>query len=247
MQGITISGFADEICNDFAQQLTVVKRLGMAYISLRSAWGKNIADYTPDEIRETVLPCLQTAGVKVSSLGSPIGKIDIQDEPAFQRQLAQLESLCGICKLLDCRYIRVFSFFIPPEQDPEAFRDRVLEKLAQFESAARQHGIILLHENEKGIYGDTAGRCLTLLRSIGSPYLRAAFDYANFVQCGQDTVQAAAAQLCNVHPRQGRPGIRWGKCSLRHRRRTDRAAAAPGHPSGRLPGLSDAGASSGFV
>ena len=133
---------------------------------------------------------MQTAGVKVSSLGSPIGKIDIQDEPAFQRQLAQLESLCGICKLLDCRYIRVFSFFIPPEQDPEAFRDRVLEKLAQFESAARQHGIILLHENEKGIYGDTAGRCLTLLRSIGSPYLRAAFDYANFVQCGQDTVQA---------------------------------------------------------
>ena len=93
---IRISGFADEISADFDVQLKTVTDLGMHYISLRSADGIGVADYTPDLVKEKLLPRLKAAGVGVSSLGSPIGKVDIKDEAGFQKQLAQLRTLCEI-------------------------------------------------------------------------------------------------------------------------------------------------------
>jgi sugar phosphate isomerase/epimerase len=183
---IMISGFADEIDSDFTKQLDTVTKLGMHYISLRSADKKGIADYTCREVEELLLPRLNQYGVKVSSIGSPIGKVGIEDEEGFQKQKQQLEELCKICKLLDCRYIRMFSFFIPEGKDPENYREAVIEKLTQFLEIASAHGVILLHENEKEIYGDTGARCKVLFEALGSEYFRAAFDFANFVQCGED-------------------------------------------------------------
>ena len=190
MERIWISGFADEISSDFDKQLSTVTRLGMRYISLRSADGKNVADYTPEEVEKDLLPRLKAAGVGVSSLGSPIGKIAVEDEEAYQDHLEKLERLCKICKLLNCRYIRIFSFFIPEGKEPEQYRDIVTNKLKAFEDIARKQDVVLIHENEKDIYGDVAERCLTLLKAVDSPYLRAAFDFANFVQCGEDPVRA---------------------------------------------------------
>ena len=106
---IIISGFADEIDPQLDVQLKVVKDLGMEYICFRAADGKGVAEYTLDEVKESILPRLNAAGVKVSSLGSPIGKIDIDDDAAYEKQLAQLDTLCQICNLLDCKYIRMFS------------------------------------------------------------------------------------------------------------------------------------------
>lgn len=57
-----ISGFADEISQDFDQQLKTVTDLGMKYICIRSAEHKGIADYTPEEVRTVLLPKLQAAG-----------------------------------------------------------------------------------------------------------------------------------------------------------------------------------------
>ena len=151
-ENIYISGFADEISPDFTEQLKTVTSLGMHYISLRSADGKNIAEYTPDEVREKLM-----------------------------------ERLCEICKLLDCRYIRMFSFFIPHGKDPDSYRDVVIEKLRKFAAVAEKHDVILLHENEKDIYGDTGARCRVIFEALASPHFRAAFDFANFVQCGEDT------------------------------------------------------------
>ena len=45
---------------------------------------------------------------------------------------------------------------------------------------------VMVHENEKGIYGDVGSRCLDLMQTVDSPKLRTAFDFANFVQCGDD-------------------------------------------------------------
>ena len=62
-----ISGFADEIDPQLDVQLECVKRLGMTHICLRAADGKGIADYTVEEIKESILPRLQARRVKVSS------------------------------------------------------------------------------------------------------------------------------------------------------------------------------------
>lgn len=197
MENIYISGFADEISVDFDEQLATVKKLGMSYISLRSADKKGIADYTPDEVKQKLLPRLEAAGIGVSSLGSPIGKVGIEDEAGFQKQLQQLENLCWTAKLLNCRYIRMFSFYMPEGKDPADYRDAVIDKLRQFSAIAEKHGIVLIHENEKDIYGDTGARCKDILDNVGSDHFKAAFDFANFVQCGEDP--AACWELLKEH------------------------------------------------
>lgn len=186
-ENIRISGFADEISADFTKQLETVTGLGMHYISLRSADGKGVADFTEEEVRDSLMPRMEKFGVKVSSIGSPIGKVGVEDEAGFAAQLEQLERLCRICKMLDCRYIRMFSFFIPQGKNPEDYREVVIEKLRRFAAIAEKYGVILLHENEKDIYGDTGSRCRVIFDALASPYFRAAFDFANFVQCGEDT------------------------------------------------------------
>ena len=183
---IIISGFADEIDPQLDVQLKVVKDLGMEYICFRAADGKDVAEYTLDEVKESILPRLNAAGVKVSSLGSPIGKIDIDDDAAYEKQLGQLDTLCQICNLVDCKYIRMFSFWML-KKNPDEWKEEVLKKLRGFADIAAKYNVVLIHENEKDIYGDIGTRCKVILDELASPNFKAAFDFANFVQCGENT------------------------------------------------------------
>lgn len=187
MNKIIISGFSDEIDKCFDTQLKTATTLGMDHICLRSADGKGIAEYTLEEFKSSLMPQLSKYGVKVSSLGSPIGKVKIDDEEGFEKQLAQLHTLCQIAKEVNCKYIRVFSFYIPEGDDFTKYTSEVIRKLTQFVDIAAKYEIVLIHENEKDIYGDLKERCLEILSTINSPYFKAAFDFANFVQCGEDT------------------------------------------------------------
>jgi sugar phosphate isomerase/epimerase len=186
-QDLSISGFSDEISSDFNTQLEVVSNLGMKYISLRGIDGKNIGDFTVDEIKENVQPRLQKAGIGVSSIGSPIGKVFINDEEGFAKQKLMLNTLCKIANLLDCQYIRIFSFYIPKSDNADPYCAEVVRKLKEFAAIAEKYNVILLHENEKDIFGDIGRRCQEILTEVGSPYFKGIFDFANFVQCGEDT------------------------------------------------------------
>jgi sugar phosphate isomerase/epimerase len=186
-QDLLISGFSDEISSDFDTQLEVVSKLGMKYISLRGIDGKNIGDFTVNEIKEKVLPRLQKAGIGVSSIGSPIGKVFINDEEGFAKQKLMLDTLCEISILLDCQYIRIFSFYIPKGENADQYHDDVVRKLKEFAEIAKKYNVILLHENEKDIFGDVARRCHEILTEVESPSFKGIFDFANFVQCGEDT------------------------------------------------------------
>ncbi|MGM0876216.1 MAG: sugar phosphate isomerase/epimerase family protein [Bacillota bacterium] len=186
-QNLMISGFSDEISSVFDTQLEVVSKLGMSYISLRGIDGKNIGDFSVDEIKENVLPRIQKAGVGVSSIGSPIGKVFINDEDGFAKQKNKLETLCQISNLLDCKYIRIFSFYIPKGENPDTYKNEVISKLKEYAAIAEKYNVILVHENEKDIYGDIARRCHEILTLVTSPYFKGIFDFANFVQCGEDT------------------------------------------------------------
>ncbi len=185
-----ISGFSDEICSDFIEQLENVKKLGMSYISIRGLNGRNIAEYSLDEVEQYILPVMNKYGIKVSSIGSPIGKIFIDDEKSFNKQCEQLEKLVDACCLMECKYIRMFSFYIPKGENVDKYKEEVIRKLKVFVEIAAKKNIILLHENEKDIFGDTDIRCKQLVDEIDSKNLKLIFDFANFVQVGVDTLQA---------------------------------------------------------
>lgn len=186
---VKISGFYDEIDTDLQTQISVMKSLGERYLCPRKINGKNIAAYTPEEFEKTVYPVLKENGILFSSIGSPIGKVDIDDEEGYQRQLGQLKNLIEIAKLMECKYIRIFSFFIK-DKNYEGHRDRVMEKMRGFLQVAEGSGVILLHENEKGIYGDNAVRCKDLYETLNHPDLQLAYDASNFIQVRQDPQEA---------------------------------------------------------
>ena len=148
--------------------------------------GKNICDYTPLEVQSRLLPLLNAYGVKISSLGSPIGKIFADDKEGFHKTLNTCSRIAEIAQILDCRFVRIFSFYIPKGSSPAQWRDTVIAQLNQIVDIFANANIIAIHENEKDIYGDSAYRCKDLLDSIQSPYFKMAFDFANFVQCGED-------------------------------------------------------------
>lgn len=182
-----ISGFADEIAPGLDRQIQVLKQLGISWLEFRSADGINVADYTLERAA-AVKEKLDQNGIRVSAIGSPIGKIGIEE--AFEPHLQSLEHVMDVAEVMDCKYVRMFSFFIPAGKDPGKYRDAVMERMEKMAEAARRRGLVLLHENEKEIYGDTAPRCLELLKRFGGDNFKCTFDFANFVQCGQDTLEA---------------------------------------------------------
>lgn len=182
----TYSAFADEISAELDTQISELKRYNISYIEARGINGKNISDYTVREAKE-VKKALDESGFKLSALGSPIGKIKITDD--FEPELDKFKNTLELARTLDTKYIRMFSFYMDTSK-AEIYRDEVLNRWTKYIDAAKGSGITLLHENEKGIYGDNAQRCADLIKTLNCPYLRATFDPANFVQCKQDTLKA---------------------------------------------------------
>lgn len=182
-----VSCFADEIDPSVDKQTALLKELGIGWIEFRSGDGKGVADYTEKEA-EALMRRLSADGIRISAVGSPIGKIDITADfaPHFETYRHVVE-LAGI---LDTPFIRMFSFFIPRGQEPDSCRDEVMRRMDSMVEYAARRNVVLLHENEKEIYGDTAERCLELMKAFYGEHFRCTFDFANFVQCGQNTLEA---------------------------------------------------------
>lgn len=198
-----ISGFADEIAEDVDTQFRVLNKLDIRYFEPRGIDGKNIAELSDGEVA-ALKEKMERCGIKASSIGSPIGKIRLDED--FQAHFEKFQRVVDIAERLEAGYIRMFSFYPPERPDSAAGegdgaahewtageREEVIRRLRRMTAYAGERDVVLLHENEKGIYGDTAERCADLMRELGCRHFQAVFDPANFVQCGQDTKEAYEA------------------------------------------------------
>ncbi len=185
MKNINVYAFADEASGSIDKQIAAMKRNGLTGLEIRNVDGTNVSDISPEKAQE-VHQKLKEAGLVVWSIGSPIGKIGIGED--FEAHMEKFRHTLEVAKVLQCNNIRLFSFFMPRNEEPEKYHDEVIFRLKQMVEAARGSGIDLCHENEKDIYGDIAKRCLEIHREV--PELKGIFDPANFIQCGQDTLEA---------------------------------------------------------
>ena len=181
-----IYAFADEASPMIDRQIIAMQRNGLQGLEIRSVDGTNVSSITLDKAHE-VREKLDAAGLSVWSIGSPIGKIDIEKDD-FDAHMETLRHTIEVAKILGAENIRMFSFYIPQGKNPADYREEVLRRLHVMADAAEGTGVTLCHENEKGIYGDMADRCLEILEA--EPRIAGVFDPANFVQCGQDTWEA---------------------------------------------------------
>lgn len=182
-----VTGFADEIDKDIIRQFEGIKKLGMQYFDPRNVNGKTVSLLTESET-EALAEEMKKHDIKVGCIGSRIGKIRIDED--FEAHMEELENTIRIAKRLGTKYIRIFSFYMPPEEKPENYREAVMDRMKRMVALAKKEGVILLHENEKAIYGDSAKRCLDLMEALFCDNFAAVFDPANFVQCDEDTKEA---------------------------------------------------------
>lgn len=183
-----ISAFADEIDKNLKTQMDILEEFGIKHIEMRGVNGKNLVSCSLEEVAE-IKKQMNERGFKLSSIGSPIGKIGITED--FEPHLELFNHTLRIAEIMEVNYIRMFSFYMPADEEPAKYRDEVIDRWKQFVKAAEGTGITLLHENEKGIYGDTPERCLDLIKALNCEYVKAVFDPANFVQCNVKTYPEA--------------------------------------------------------
>jgi 3-dehydroshikimate dehydratase len=227
---IRLSAFADEISPDLHEQINVLISENIHFLDLRSVWNINVLDLTDQQI-DTIKKTLDSHNIGVAAIGSPIGKVPI-DFP-FDEHIQRFERAITLAQFFQTPFIRIFSFYPPASSasntssaDPSTWRDEVLRRLRAMTARAQVTNIILLHENEKDIYGDTIARCVDLLQSCDNAHLQAVFDPANFIQCRQTPYPDAYETL---HP--------WLRYMHVKDARADGSVVAAGEGEARWPEL----------
>lgn len=209
-----LSAFADEIDPNPEIQLAVLKECGIRFLELRSILQTNVLNLTDLQVTE-LKALLDRQGFRLSAIGSPIGKIRI-DEP-FEPHWLRFQRAVELCKLFETPNIRIFSYY-RPEDDWANWRGEVLNRMERKIRLAEQAGVRLLHENEHNIYGDSPERVQdlfeTLLPTTSLQTFAAAYDPANFVFCGYDPWQGwltSKPYTVHFHIKDWFPGEKHGR------------------------------------
>ncbi len=180
----TLCAFADEADPSITGQIATLHKHGINLIELRGVDGKNVTELSLAEMRE-LRRRFDGEGISVWSIGSPIGKIEMDGD--FSKHCDLFKHTLELADIAGADKMRIFSFFMKPEEAPQ-YRNKVIEQLGTLVEIAKGSGITLCHENEKDIYGDIPERCVDIHEAL--PELRAVYDPANFIQCGAETLSA---------------------------------------------------------
>jgi sugar phosphate isomerase/epimerase len=191
MAEFILSAFADEAGNSLDEQIAALNGNGIRYIEPRNIDGKGILDHTEESLA-SIKERLDAAGIKVGSLGSPIGKYDITAD--FDSYLVTFEKALRACEILGTKKMRMFSFFVTQDKLSE-HRDEVIRRLKVMVNLATERGITLCHENESKIYGQMPREVNDLMDSVDG--LKAIFDPANYRMNDGDVMAGIEATLKN--------------------------------------------------
>ncbi len=172
---IKLSAFADEASSSLEGQIKALNENNIPYLEVRGINGKSVAGFTAEEAKEYQKQ-LSDNGITVWSVGSALGKVDIACD--FEDYKNTVRHVCEMANVFKTDKIRMFSFYKAYEE-----RNKVIDYLSQMVEIGKEYGVLMCHENEKGIYGDVADRCVDVLDNVKD--LKCVYDPANFIQCDE--------------------------------------------------------------
>lgn len=175
MVEIRLCAFSDEAASDILGQVNALKQNGIYLTELRSAFGKNVSQFTKDENKE-YYKIFSDNGISVYSIGSPLGKVDIDTD--FDKYLDVVKRVCETANDFKADKIRVFSFFNAYDK-----KNKVFDYLSKMVEVAKEYNVTLCHENEKEIFGDVAERVCMIMENVKG--LKYVYDPANYVQVNE--------------------------------------------------------------
>ena len=181
---LQLSAFADEISPDLDEQIEACKANAVTHLELRSVNKINVLDFDKT-LRAEVKTKLDAAGLGVVAIGSPIGKVKIDDP--WAAHFDRFKIAVDAATFFKAPMIRLFSYYDAADGSSVLdHRDEVLTRMAAKVEYVKNVDVTLVHENEAKIYGEKGRECLDLMATINSPKLSSAFDFANFVQAGEN-------------------------------------------------------------
>lgn len=186
---IRLCAFADEADASLSGQIAALGRCGVEYIELRGINGINISMISEEDAQKYKAE-LDLGGIKVWSIGSPIGKVKIDED--MDAHIDLLRHICRLANIFDTDKVRMFSFYGAYDSE-----EKVFSMLRRMVGVAREYGVTLYHENEKEIYGDTLARVQRIMDNVdGLSYI---YDPANFIEVGEEPRKTLPA----LHDRMG--------------------------------------------
>jgi len=213
---ILLSGFSDEAANEklAVQQYAAFAALGLRYHSLRfvdvGEGIKNVMLLTDTEIER--LKSMQCDyNLRVSSIGSPIGKVKLRDEddgtknryvPFDQYLRTDVTRACELAGAFASKLIRGFAFYHPKGSSPTSHLDQVCDQLGQIAEVCNQHGLTFGLEVEANLVGQTGDLLAEIHARVNHPAMVTIFDGANIVTQGF-TADEVFAQYLAMKPSLG--------------------------------------------
>ena len=177
MGKIILSAFADEYSASFTEQLEAMRSFDIGYVEIRGVDGKNVSVLTPAEVGEMKRK-LDHYGIGVSAIGSPLGKIKLDGD--LEGHFETARRVFETANTLGTKYIRVFSFYAPDGKSILECRSEVFDRLNTLSAIAKEHGVVLCHENEAEIYGNVPTRCREIHDAFGGE-IKTVLDMGNYV------------------------------------------------------------------
>ena len=177
MKKFLFSGFTDEFAPEFDRQVAAAKDFSMDMIELRGADGINVGAMTVEQIKGYAQK-LQDAGIGVSAVGSPLGKVKLDSD--MDAHMEQVRKICEFANILGTKNIRMFSFYSPTGKSIRDCKNEVIDNLGRMLDIADTFGVTLCHENEGEIYGERPHQCMELLEAFGGR-LKCVYDMGNYV------------------------------------------------------------------
>lgn len=186
MKRLILSAFSDEYADGLKKQCQALNGFGISYMEMRGVDGKNVSTLSKFEVKQAK-DVLNDYGIKVSSIGSPLGKIKLDGD--LDGHLETAKRVFETANELGAKNIRMFSFYLPNGKTREECKGHVFDELGKLVQLSEEYDITLCHENEALIYGESPEKCLEILKHFDGR-LKCVFDMGNFVLDGYNPMQA---------------------------------------------------------
>ena len=186
MKKIIVSAFSDEYAESLEEQCQALNSFGIEYMEIRGVNGRNISLLEGEETAQAKR-ILDSYGIKVSAVGSPLGKIKLDGDICGHLQTAR--RVFETANTLGAKNIRCFSFYLPEGKNREEYKGQVFDELEKLVKLSEEYGVTLCHENEALIYGESPEKCLEILEYFDGK-MKCVFDMGNFVLDGYNPMDA---------------------------------------------------------
>ncbi|MDR2171719.1 MAG: sugar phosphate isomerase/epimerase [Planctomycetaceae bacterium] len=199
---VFLSGFADESTANktIVEQFAVYAALGLQYYSIRfvnlGEGIKNVMKLTRADIQK-IRQFQDEYGLNVSSLGSPIGKVKLEDVDdgtsnayvPFEKYLDEVRLACDLAHALETKLIRGFSFYHPKGADPRDYLSKTVDRLGRIAEICHRSDLTYGLEVEANLVGQSGFILSDIYRQVNHPAMVLIFDGANIVMQGYNTLE----------------------------------------------------------